>query len=555
MKHNAASQRSHEDKKLPVSPSGLFQKPGGPKIITIKHPTTGKAINFPSSQKSDREEAQDLPNVDDSLEPITKVSHIPKKGSPKPKSTDQKPSSERSRNKKLGNRLSSEKLRANGLAKAAKGKKSTRHDESQSSDITHKGQVVKAGSENTTKAASKVGDSSSWKPDVYVHAYVPEAFLAVNASPAILLSTQPVDGVDFAKYVSAFGATYFLDPLEVGFYPPTYNGSPVGSLENLRIETYKQHQSDCLILDLEAQIPEIRTYDMFGVQLNVVDRTAELYSLHVPGIQEGTPSVAYGDNIMVRQLVMDPRTELPLAAPASGSTGYQISAVVVGVDKQNEVLNLRVNGFTPHLLLCNVSFIVQTRLIKSIQRVVTDLSRELLDSSKYVEVSPVKEISVDVSFSGRDYGPIGTPIKSPAARGRGDSLSNAISPLKSPLTTRHDYFGAIGIPVRSPMRERPDYFSPMISTQQNQLTFIAKNPQSHDTLQGEKHSLPNGLAHVGNQGWLRRMMFPTEADGITQTSLAQGLFNRSWFDRQLNYEQKVRAKEAPSICTYVHQIA
>ena len=383
-----------------------------------------------------------------------------------------------------------------------------------------------------------------WKPDIYAHAYVPEAFLAVNASPAILLSSKPVQAIDFVQYTSNFACPLFLPSLPP-LQAPTFDGaSSVDTIDNLAIENYEQHLSDCLILDLEAQVPEIRTYDMFGVQLGVVDRAQEMYSLHVPGLRENTPRAAFGDNVMVRQLVMDPATKLPLAAPATGSTGYQISAVVVAVDRTNEALNLRINGITPHLLICNVSFIVQTRWVKSLQRSVGSMASELLASQKHCSAPVTEEPTPEdpASSPEHDFGPIGTPIKSPPARSRHDYFGSTATPMKSPSITRGDYFGAIGTPVRTPRQDRQEYFGNMAFPSHGGPGYF-----QHSGLVGSKPRAPrssysNGLEaplKCKNQAWLRRMLFPEESDGVVQKSLPQGVYKRSWFDRHFDHEQKV----------------
>ncbi|KAL8997548.1 MAG: hypothetical protein Q9188_006302 [Gyalolechia gomerana] len=351
-----------------------------------------------------------------------------------------------------------------------------------------------------------VCDESQRRPDVYAHSYVPEAFIAVNASPAILLSSTPVQAIDFVHYTSTFASPMLLPPL-ASPQAPTFDGvSPVCSVENLDIDNYDQHLSDCLVLDLEAQVPEIRTYDMFGVQLSVVDRAQEIYSLNVPGLRENTPRVAFGDNIMIRQLVMDPVTKLPLAAPATGSTGYQISAVVVAINRPNEILNLRINGCTPHLLICNVSFIVQTRWIKSLQRAVTSMASQLKASYKHYSssISETETPEDSASSPEHDFGPIGTPIRTPPIRSRQDYFGSTTAPMKSPSVPRGDFFGAIGTPLRSPQYDRQDYFGSIASP---------------------IHGAPG------------------ESDGVIQRSLPQGVFKRSWFDRHLNHEQK-RAVDA-----------
>lgn len=408
-----------------------------------------------------------------------------------------------------------------------------------------KGKISKSRAQNHPKNPPSVGKEAQTKPDVYAHAYVPEAFLAVNASPAILLTSTPVQAVDFVHYTSTFASPLLLPPL-TSPQIPTFDGTlPVSSVDNLGIDNYDQHLSDCLVLDLEAQVPEIRTYDMFGVQLSVVDRAQEVYSLNVPGLRENTPQVAFGDNIMIRQLVMDPATKLPLAAPATGSTGYQISAVVVAVNRPNEILDLRINGCTPHLLICNVSFIVQTRWIKSLQRAVNTMASQLTASYKHERTSASETQSPEdpISPPEHDFGPIGTPIKSPAARFRQDYFGPTTAPMKSPSINRGDFFGPIGTPVRTPQIDRQDYFGSIASPGHG-----APGYPRHSSINGHRQSAHRSAnsnifdppIKYTNQAWLRRMLFPSESDGVLQRSLPQGIFRRSWFDRHLNHEQKVQ---------------
>ncbi|KAL8826239.1 MAG: hypothetical protein Q9170_007478 [Blastenia crenularia] len=409
-----------------------------------------------------------------------------------------------------------------------------------------KGSNTKSGLQDDSKdlVTEPIYHYHQWKPDVYARAYVPEAFLAVNASPAILLSSTPVQAIDFIQYASTFASPLLLPPL-ASLQAPRLDGILlVDDIDSLGIENYDQHLSDCLVLDLEAQVPEIRTYDMFGVQLAAIDRVQEIYSLHVPGLRENTPRVAFGDNIMVRQLVMDPATKLPIAPPATGSTGYQISAVVVAVDRPKEILNLRINGCTPHLLICNISFIVQTRWIKSLQRAVGSMASQLIASHNYNHV-PLPEDETDDHLAAlleHDYGPIGTPIKSPPVRPQQDYLGTAaIIPMKSPSISRDDYFGAISTPVRTPHQEYQEYFGSIASPSHGESGHRRQMGASGRKLSVPRlvqNDVPDFPIKYLNQTWLRRMLFPDESYGVIQKSLPQGVFKRSWFDQHLNHEQK-----------------
>ncbi|KAL8688606.1 MAG: hypothetical protein Q9218_005526 [Villophora microphyllina] len=413
------------------------------------------------------------------------------------------------------------------------------------------------GSSSSSKTGRhQIGREPRWKPDVYAHAYVPEAFLAVNATPAIFLSSTPAQAIDFVAYTSAFASPLFLLPLPP-LPAPTLDGrSSIDSIDGLNVETYGQHLVDCLVRDLKAQVPEIRTYDMFGVGLNVVDRAQEVYSLRIPGLRENTPQVAYGDNILVRQLVMDPATQLPLAAPSSGSTGYQISAVVVAVDRPNETVRLRINGFIPHLLVCNIMFIVQTRWVKSLQRAVGGLALALIESQSYhdARVSEDGTFGDPVPTTKHDFGPIATPFRSSVSRSKQEYFSpgNNSNPRPKPQNEiEQDQSRMNDLSVTSPIQKRQNAFRTISSggggAHSSRLTD-KREPNSH-TRSTSNETSDVGQTKYTSQGWLRRMLFPKEQDGVKQISLPQGVFKRSWFDRHLNHEQK---KAVDAVLTNSH---
>ncbi|KAL8774581.1 MAG: hypothetical protein Q9209_000954 [Squamulea sp. 1 TL-2023] len=514
----------------------LFQKPKESTKITLTNPSTGQAVKLPSPSLKVAENAILVQGsaraptsnpVSLKLQSKSSCKNPEKKARPskgfKSVSKNLLPVHDDAKSKKLSVDLTA-------LGDVA-GKSSTKKGKELLSAINIQDDS------KVTKISSEVQDvDSRWKPDIYAQAYIPEAFIAVNASPAILLTSTPVPAIDFIAYTATFAGSLLLPALTSLQIPTLDGGSSVSSINNLKIDNYGQHQSDCLVLDLEAQVPEIRTYDMFGVQLDVVDRAQETYSLQVPGLLENAPRIAFGDNIMVRQLVMDPSTKLPLAAPASGSTGFQISAVVVAIHRPNETIHLRINGFTPHLLKCNISFIVQTRLIKSLQRAVGDIATALQASQKYPNVllSAAQTPENSTSPEEYDFGPIGTPIKSPLLRSRQDDFGAVKTAVKSPSVIRQDYFGSVNPPLKNQTVSRQDYFG-VIGTPIR--SPMGEQPRSQFQRPAFKTALDAPIQY-SNRAWLRRMLFPTASDGVMQRSLSQGVFKRSWFDRCLNHEQK-----------------
>lgn len=285
----------------------------------------------------------------------------------------------------------------------------------------------------------------------------------------------------------------------------------------------------------------------------MIDRPQEIYGLHVAGLRKNTPRAAYGDNVMVRQLVMDPVTQLPMAAPASGSTGYQISAVVMGIDRPKEVLNLRINGFTPYLLMCNISFIVQTRWIKSLQRAVSSIAIQLKTSQQQHSPTDNQPTVDQASSPEHDFGPIGTAIKSLPISSGLDYFGPAKPPVKNSNASRKEYIGAIASSARAPRTECRDGLGfmgpPPWEANDSSRPTESEEPRSH-----LRNSIYNPRLDVAiqltSQNWLRRMLFPEDADGVTQRSLPQGVFKRSWFDRHLNHEQKVRQSKGLVLSLY-----
>ena len=226
---------------------------------------------------------------------------------------------------------------------------------------------------------------ASWRPDVFVRAYVPQDLLAINRAPARFITSPPIDGIDYSKYCVSFLSQLFSFSNSQVVEPQGQSSQP-----EIRNESYGARLKDALARDLLAQEPEVRSFDMFDTELFPVSApTMDEYQFHVPGLREGTPRVAYGDTILLRQLVIDRLTNRPYpqhnqTAAHPGFTGYQISATICRVDRSREMVVLRASGIlTASLpLRFNVSFIVQTEAIRCVERAVDDMSRELTTATK-----------------------------------------------------------------------------------------------------------------------------------------------------------------------------
>lgn len=320
----------------------------------------------------------------------------------------------------------------------------------------------------------------TWKPDIYVNNFVPRAFAAVNSSFAFVLTTDGAESIDFKEYIRTFAGDYFLPGPIASKYLSTHDRKEsLTSVQSLDPGNYKGHFLECLLRENEAQSSAIRSYDLFGVSLQVSDASQNIFTLHVPGIREGAPMISYDDEILLRQLRLDYSTRLPLnmeawLAPGGGAengeiapgfTGYQINAVVMAVNKSAETIILKVHGIVPGSLVFNVCFVIQARPVKSLQRAVSSISHELAAIQ---------------------------PIHDPNQKNK-TAQATSSAPYKD--------YGAIGKPVIRPQKDMVAY-------------------------------------NITND-WLRCMLFPEEEDGIWQETLPSGKFRQKWIDQTLNYEQKV----------------
>jgi len=359
-----------------------------------------------------------------------------------------------------------------------------------------------------------------WRPDVYAHAFVPESLSAINRSRASMIHTPGVEGIDYGNYISNFAGNQFLSLLDPPQLLETSHGLSVNTLDHLNPKNYGEHFRNCLALDMNARIPEIRSYDIFAATLEIQHLTPQVYSLSVPGLRDGTPSITFSDSVLLRQLILDPATGLPRGmsdwlAPggglerglqAPGFTGYEISAVVLAIDRAKEVLYRRAYGLelagNP---ICNVSFVVQASLITSVQRAVADVAEQL---TREVGVIQPRNITI---------GPTGAYIRS----------SDIPHQHLGPSTEQNAVIAAFRKGKQPP--------TSLMAMQSNPLT--RQHVIGDDLSQSEAKNV-----------WLQRMLFPQEANGVQQKDLPSVAFPQSWSDTNLNYEQKL-CVPTPSLLT------
>ena len=220
------------------------------------------------------------------------------------------------------------------------------------------------------------------KLDVYAKPFVPQALTAINEIPSATITTAAGIDIKYEKYISSFSGDCFLCMLHEPSWPCFESLSARSSENVLEPETYCKHYTTCLDLDLQAENEERKTHNLYAAHFQRLHPVAEMYSLHVPGIREGTPSVSFGDFVMLRRLV------LRFYGTGSGLnnidydfTGYQIRAVVMGIDKPKDLIVLNAAGIGSlggiDQVVCNVIFRVQPRVVRGLRQAVADIGREL----------------------------------------------------------------------------------------------------------------------------------------------------------------------------------
>ncbi|EEH16969.2 hypothetical protein PABG_07056 [Paracoccidioides brasiliensis Pb03] len=232
------------------------------------------------------------------------------------------------------------------------------------------------------------GRSIPWKPDVYASSYVPSHLLAINRSPAVDRYSTLLKTIDFSSYVTKFSGSSVLEPLPVENLP-ALKDVPVSisrHTKNLTPASYLYYFDECLLLEGMNYSQELGKYNLYNALLTPTDGRQNLYSLHVPGLKDGAPTVGLGDIVLVRQILPFPQlaqqgsewlsqnnTNLT-GSIAPGFSGHQLHAVVWGISMAKEMLILRIDHLLPSSRLCNSQFTVRPDLFVPLWRAVVDVT-------------------------------------------------------------------------------------------------------------------------------------------------------------------------------------
>ena len=152
---------------------------------------------------------------------------------------------------------------------------------------------------------------------------------------------------------------------------------------------------NALLIGVTAEIDMAR-HALYGVSLAFVSHKIPLYNLLLPGLRDGSPSITIGQTVLLRQLILDKRTNLPQGMdmwlrpgggssqgmPAPGFTGVEIQATVYAIDRTREILVLTTQALVHQFpLTCNVGFTVSPKSMVGMHRAVDLVDKEMLVGS------------------------------------------------------------------------------------------------------------------------------------------------------------------------------
>lgn len=195
--------------------------------------------------------------------------------------------------------------------------------------------------------------------------------------------------INFEAYIAAFAGSAFLEPLPKPIRPYLETSQPVMDLSRCSAAiSYQRFWANCLALEIDAYASELDDYALFGVRLSPVSDSVPLYKVAFPALSDSHPTISLGQSIFIRQLVIDPQTDLPWGMDkwlssgggqeygtiAPGFTGYEIEATVYNVNKPQEMLILQAHGVIPSAItVCNVQIGVHATTFTGMQRAITSI--------------------------------------------------------------------------------------------------------------------------------------------------------------------------------------
>ncbi|KAJ4371580.1 hypothetical protein N0V83_004799 [Neocucurbitaria cava] len=312
--------------------------------------------------------------------------------------------------------------------------------------------------------------------DVYAAPFIPSVLRSINTEKAIVHTTEPKHAVDTQAYAQSFMGTSFMTAQPLNTLDTEYKHDT--PKERLTEDSYLQHFNNLMNIEQAAKRQEHETYALYKVPLYPVSTTDDdLWALSVPGLREDSPFIEMGDTLQIRQWWVD----------NAGNPMYV----------NNYLMGHPVHRSGNYQCWTGVQHDGSVYSVNRKEEMIY-LKVEGLD---YLRVGPnVVPMQVNVMF----------PLRNGLLGDQRAALASLSSDLKGPMRL---------LSPRNP------------ATIDDGLTVFEE--PSQEKLGSTKRPRINGEA---TNDWIRRILFPNEADGQLQTRL-RNIPHRALFDHAINFEQ------------------
>jgi helicase MOV-10 len=347
----------------------------------------------------------------------------------------------------------------------------------------------KATNVHSTVASNLASHGSvSWEYDVYATPFVPSEWRAINLEePNFTINTISRHRLDYPGYVSTFAGTSLL-PQPMG--PARQDHHEAHHSPRLTVQSYRSYFASLWNRERVAKEHENQEHWLFKVPLysKPVPNEDPIWVLSVPGLRSDSPLLEMGDVVQLRQLWLD------------GKGNIAQTPVVAERLSQSRGQAWYYMGWTGvHYNACVYSV---NRATETVYLKVEGLVPQYAGHSAIPTMVNVgfalKQPQIDVQQ--RALTLIDSELKKTASQ-----------LLHAELNTRDDFDGFGGILDASSTAGK--------ASAERELTI--------------------------HNDWTRRILFPTQEDGLLQTRLRK-VPHRPLFDHAINYEQ---AHAVNSICT------
>jgi helicase MOV-10 len=325
--------------------------------------------------------------------------------------------------------------------------------------------------------------------DVYALPFVPSILRTINTDNARVVSTRLKHQIDFEKYAHTFIGTSFVP---ARFWNPINDKSEQANLRPTE-RCYSQYFLSLMNIELAAERQEKEAYALYQVPLYHFEASEEvLWALSVPGLREDSPHVEMGDRLQLRQLWVDGTGALITVPQHTGLLGY------------SPVTYKNWGGVQYDAVVYSISRAQETVYLKA-------------DGLSFLYIGQdIVPMFVNVVF----------PLKHGTSKAQREALMDVDSCLIHASSTSHHH-GSLS------------------ST--GGLDNLGEPPGAKYATPTED---PKTEVDVHRNDWIRRVLFPTEADGNLQTEL-RTVPHRGLFDRDLNYEQ---AHAVNDVCVHAYGV-